>query len=414
MHVRFYYDVVCPYAWMAASRIESWVGRHGATVEWCPVLLGGLFRHHESPDVPAASWAPQKATIGHTDTHRMALLHGLDLRFPPGHPRRTVDAMRLCVAAPSAVRPALAMDLFRAIWVEHADPADSVVLHRIARMHGLDPACIESDETRTALRRATAEAAELGVFGVPSMQVIHDDGAVGPLHWGSDRLHFIASELISERVAWTLPVSPPKTVSPPREIDFFHDFASPYSYLGATQIDRVARETGAVVRWRPILLGAMFREIGTPNVPIFAMSQAKQSWNARELDRWAEHHGVDFQFPAIFPVRTVLPLRVSLVEPTATMPLYRALWIEGRDIGDPAVVAEILESLALDAEAIITRATSAPIKAALRDNNAAAVSAGVCGVPTFWVDRTHLVWGQDRFPVLDALLEGWSPTGSAQ
>lgn len=414
MRVRFFYDVVCPYAWMAASRVEALAAQFGAEVEWCPVLLGGIFRHHGSPDVPAATWAPQKAVIGRTDVHRMAALHGLHLRFPPGHPRRTVDAMRLCVAAPPAVRPALSLALYRAIWVDHEDPADLAVLRRIAEGHGVDPAVIQADSTRAALRTATAQAAELGVFGVPTMQVVHDAGTVGPLHWGSDRLHFVATELAGQRIPWTLPVVPAPSVSTPRQVDFFHDFASPYSYLGATQVERVAAETGATVRWRPILLGAMFREIGTPNVPLFAMSKAKQTWYAAELDRWARHHGVDFQFPTIFPVRTVLPLRVSLVAPSATMPLYRALWVHGRNIGDPEVVRDVLQQLELDVDAIFAEAATVPIKTALRKNGSAAVAAGVCGVPSFWVDETHLVWGQDRLPVLRALLRGWAPQGAAQ
>lgn len=414
MHIRFFFDVVCPYAWMAASRIEALAAQHGATVEWCPVLLGGLFRHHASPDVPAATWAAAKAVVGHTDVHRMAALHGLDLHFPEAHPRRTVDAMRLCTAAPPHVRRAVALDLYEAIWTRNEDPALPDVLHRIARAHGIDPAAIRADATKAALRAATAEAAELDVFGVPTAHVVHDDGTAGPLHWGADRLHFVASELAGHRVAQTVPVEPPHTASVPRRLDFFHDFASPYSYLGATQVQAIAAETGAELRWRPILLGAIFRQIGTPNVPLFAMSAAKQRWNAAELDRWAGQHGVRFSFPSTFPVRTVLPLRVSLVAPEATMPLYEALWVHDRDIGQPEVVADVLRSLGHDAESVIARAGEVPTKSTLRANGDAAIAAGVCGVPSFRVDDTHLVWGQDRLPVLRALLAGWSPTGAAQ
>jgi 2-hydroxychromene-2-carboxylate isomerase len=414
MRVRFFYDVVCPYAWMAATRIEAVAAEHGASVEWCPVLLGGVFRHHESPDVPAASWAPARAVLGRKDVHRMAALHGLPIRFPDAHPRRTVDAMRLCTAAPPTLRPAVSLALYQAIWVNHEDPADPAVLRRIAQQHGLSVDLIGADATRAALRRATAEAAELGVFGVPTMQVVHPDGSSGSLHWGADRLHFVASELAGRRIAQTHPVSPEATVTPPRRLDFFHDFASPYSYLGATQVEALATASGASIHWRPILLGALFREIGTPIVPLFAMAEAKRRWYAAELDRWATHHGVDFRFPSTFPVRTVLPLRVSLVEPSTIMPLYRALWVDDRDIGDPTVVADVVASLGLDAPAILEAATSPPIKNTLKDNTAAAVAAGVCGVPSFHVDHQHLVWGQDRLPLVSELLAGWQPAGEAQ
>jgi len=52
------------------------------------------------------------------------------------------------------------------------------------------------------------------------------------------------------------------------EVIFYYDFSSPYAYLGATQIERVAQERGARVVWRPILVGALFNAIGTPNVPL--------------------------------------------------------------------------------------------------------------------------------------------------
>ena len=413
MRVRFFFDVVCPYAWMAATQVEAVAARHGATVEWCPILLGGVFRHHQSPDVPAATWAPQKAVVGHTDVHRMAALHGLPLRFPDAHPRRTVDAMRLCIAAPPNQRAAVALALYTAIWTEYQDPDQPAVLHEVARQHGIDPERIKHPDTKAKLRAATAEAAELGVFGVPSTQVVHPDGTLGPIHWGADRLHFVASELSGARVAQTVPVPPP-VAEGSRRLDFFHDFASPYSYLGATQVARLAEEAGAHLRWRPILLGAIFRQIGTPNVPLFTMSAAKQAWNGRELDQWAAHHGVPFRFPSTFPVRTVLPLRVSLVAPEATLPLYRALWADDRDIGQPAEVARVLTDLGLDAPAILEAATAPTIKATLRANGDAAIAAGVCGVPSFWVDDTHLVWGQDRLPVVSALLHGWSPEGDAR
>lgn len=414
MRVRFFYDVVCPYAWMAATRVEALAAAHGATVEWCPVLLGGIFRHHAAPDVPAATWAPQKAALGRTDVHRMAELHGLPLKFPDAHPRRTVDAMRLCIAAPAAKRPAVSLALARAIWTQDRDPADAAVLHELATAHGIDPERIGAPDTRAALREATQAAAELGVFGVPTLQVVDGEGRAGPLHWGADRLHFVASELAGHRVAQGVAVPPPRTAALPRSLDFFHDFASPYSYLGATQVQALADRTATPVRWRPILLGALFRQIGTPIVPLFAMGAAKQAWYAAELDRWAAHHGVPFSFPTTFPVRTVLPLRVSLVAPEATMPLYRALWVDDRDIGQPEVVRAVLSELGLDADAILAQASAPPTKAALRAHSEAAVEAGVCGVPSFHVDGTHLVWGQDRLPVVEALLEGWCPTGAAR
>ena len=413
MQVRFTYDIVCPYAFMAASQIEALASRHGATVIWDPVLLGGIFRHHQSPDVPATSWAPAKVEYGRRDILRMAHLHGLgELRIPANHPVRTVNAMRLCVAASPEQRGTLAMALYRALWIEGRDVSDLAVVHELAVEHGIDPALIQASDTKQRLRAVTAAAAARGVFGVPALQVVHPDGTEGTLHWGADRMHFTEEELSGQRVQQSAPC-PPEDGEGGRELDFFHDFSSPYSYLGATQVERVAARRKATVRWRPILLGALFRQIGTPNVPLFVMSAAKQAWNGEELDRWAAHHGVDFRFPSNFPVRTVLALRAALIAPAITMPMYRALWVDDRDIGNPEVVAAVIAECGLNPTEVLEAAVTDANKLVLRQNNDEAIAGGVCGVPAFVVDRTHLLWGQDRLHVLDHMLAGWSPTGEA-
>ena len=97
-----------------------------------------------------------------------------------------------------------------------------------------------------------------------------------------------------------------------REVEFFHDFSSPFSYLAATQIERIAAEAGASVVYRPMLLGAIFREIGTPNVPLLAMNRNKQQYYSVDLENWARWWGVPLWFLPHFPLRTVTALRVAL------------------------------------------------------------------------------------------------------
>jgi 2-hydroxychromene-2-carboxylate isomerase len=343
----------------------------------------------------------------------MDQLHGLEgLGFPADHPVRTVDAMRLCLAASPEQRAAVSLALYRALWIDGRDVSDLAVVQELAVEHGIDPGLIQAPDTKQRLREVTAAAAERGVFGVPSLQVVHPDGTEGVLHWGADRMHFIEEELSGQRVPQAVPC-PPEDTEEGRQIDFFHDFSSPYSYLGATQVERTATRRNATLRWRPILLGALFRQIGTPNVPLFVMSAAKQAWNGEELNRWAAHHGVEFNFPSIFPVRTVLALRAALIAPSITMPLYRALWVEGRDISDPEVVAGVIAECGLNPTEVLEAAVTASNKLLLRQNNDEAIAAGVCGVPSYLVAQTHLVWGQDRLHVVDHMLAGWSPEGDA-
>ena len=89
------------------------------------------------------------------------------------------------------------------------------------------------------------------------------------------------------------------------------------------------------------------------------MSEAKRQWVFKDLIQWAQWWDVPFQWPSVFPVRTVLPLRVALQDQRATAPLYRALWGESRDIGLREVVREVLQDAQLDADGLI-EGTQAP------------------------------------------------------
>ena len=405
----FFYDVVCPYAYLASTRIEALAARCGARVRLRPILLGGLFREVGAAQVPAATMSPPRARLNLLDMQRWADLWGVPLSMPAAHPRRTVAAMRLLWATPEGpTRMALTRALFRAYWAEGRDVSDPAVLGAIAAEHGVDAAIAGSEAARAGLFAATAEAAALGAFGVPVT-------AVGESWWwGQDRLHF------AEAALGGAPRRPGEGGGPPPApgavIDFFHDFSSPFSYLASTQIERVAAAHGATVRYRPILLGGLFREVGTPDVPLLAMSQAKQRYMLRDLSEWAGFWGVPFRFPSRFPIRTVTPLRVALARPAATAALYRACWAEDREIEDPAGLAAILAEAGIEPGAALAEAESPAIKAALRANTDAAREAGCCGVPSFVVSRPEapeaapvLLWGQDRLEMLERVLDGWTP-----
>ena len=73
--IDFYYDVVCPYAYLGACKLQNL----NAKINWKPILLGGLFRYNKSPDVPASSWAMSKARYGLNDLMREAEKQGKEL-----------------------------------------------------------------------------------------------------------------------------------------------------------------------------------------------------------------------------------------------------------------------------------------------------------------------------------------------
>ena len=57
-------------------------------------------------------------------------------------------------------------------------------------------------------------------------------------------------------------------------IEFFFDIGSSYSYLASTQMQAVSERTKTPVRWRPFLLGAVFKATGN-DLPIKIASKAR-------------------------------------------------------------------------------------------------------------------------------------------
>ena len=184
-------------------------------------------------------------------------------------------------------------------------------------------------------------------------------------------------------------------------IEFFFDIASPYTYLAATQMAAVSERTGADVRWRPFLLGGVFKATG--NAPP-AMVPARGRYLMKDLYRWAAMYDVAFSFPANFPVNSIVAMRAlqSIPEserPAPALSLFRAYWADNANPTDPAVIAEHLGAEALQA------ATSQPVKDALRAASDEAVERGAFGAPTFFVGE-QMWFGNDRLPLVESFLAG--------
>ena len=202
-----------------------------------------------------------------------------------------------------------------------------------------------------------------------------------------------------------------------KRVDFFYDFSCPYAYLAHTQIEAVCARAGAELCWRPMLLGGVFQAVGTVQVPFAVMSTAKARHNAFDMMRWADHFDVPLTIPATHPNRTVLALRALLAADEAAIPraskaLFAAYWVLGRDVAQPAVVREALDSVGLDGSALLVRADDPAIKAALRTRTDEAIARGVFGAPAFVVTAPgvagDLFWGQDRLDFVEKALGGWS------
>ena len=183
-------------------------------------------------------------------------------------------------------------------------------------------------------------------------------------------------------------------------LQFWFEFASTYSYPAAMRIADRASAVGVRVEWRPFLLGPIFRAQGWNDSP-FNIYPAKGRYMWRDLERVCAREGLPLQRPSAFPRPSLVAARVACVGagapwgPEFVRGIYRANFVDDRDIADPAVVADVLTDIGVDAPATLARADTAETKAALRANTDEAVALGIFGAPSFVV-ASELFWGGDR------------------
>lgn len=186
----------------------------------------------------------------------------------------------------------------------------------------------------------------------------------------------------------------------PQPIEFWFDFGSPTTYLAHTQLPRVAADTGAPVNYMPMLLGGVFKATGNQS-PV--MIPAKGRWMGHDLMRFAQRYGVPFTFNPHFPINTLALMRgavgLQLRQPGRFMPyveaVFHAMWVEPRNLGDPAVLGATLQAAGFEPDAFMALVGDAEVKAKLIANTEAAVARGVFGAPTCFVGD-QMFFGQDR------------------
>jgi 2-hydroxychromene-2-carboxylate isomerase len=183
-------------------------------------------------------------------------------------------------------------------------------------------------------------------------------------------------------------------------IEFWFDFASPYSYLAAMRIEQAAQQAGLGVAWKPMLLGPVFKSLGIPPLPLFAIPQ-KGEYIWKDLARQADKFGLPWVQPSQFPRNGMLAERIMAGDPDApwTGAFCRAVfhrsWGLDQDIGTEEVIADALREVGIDPGLAIARAGQDAAKLALRQQTEHAVALGIFGAPMM-IARGELFWGNDR------------------
>jgi 2-hydroxychromene-2-carboxylate isomerase len=192
-----------------------------------------------------------------------------------------------------------------------------------------------------------------------------------------------------------------------RTLEFYFDYGSPYSYLADTQVEAIAQRTGATLVRKPMLLGGVFKATGNHSP---AELPQKSVWSGFDMPMWARHYGVPFQRNPFFPVNTLGLMRGAAAAQIDGLfdryhpAMFKAMWVDGRNLNDMKEVAAVLASAGLDAARFGARLQDQDVKDRLKATTDEAVARGVFGAPTCFVDNM-MFFGNDRLPFVEMALK---------
>lgn len=194
-------------------------------------------------------------------------------------------------------------------------------------------------------------------------------------------------------------------------LEFFYDVGSPWTYLAFHRIENLARNAGAELIWKPILVGGVFNAVNQTVYEQRAQpNPLKQRYHAKDLQDWARLYGLEIHWPSVFPVNSVKAMRGALVMqdesalPQWSRACFEAYWGRGEDISQDAVLAQLARRLSQQPDAFLARIAEPEIKARLRANTDELVQRGGFGSPTLFVAGSDMFFGNDRLPLVEAAL----------
>jgi 2-hydroxychromene-2-carboxylate isomerase len=189
----------------------------------------------------------------------------------------------------------------------------------------------------------------------------------------------------------------------PVNVQFLFDFGSPNAYLSHKLIPTIEARTGIRFDYVPVLLGGLFK-LANNRSPVESNAEIpnKRAYEHKEMQRFIERHGLArFRMNPHFPVNTLKIMRgacaaqqLGCLERYVDC-VYAAMWEDGLNMADDAVIASTLQGAGLDAAALIAASQTPDVKARLLANTEQAHARGAFGSPTFFVGD-EMFFGKDR------------------
>ena len=183
----WYFDFVSPFAYICLHRLKELPP--DLRIEYRPVLFAGLLKHWGQKG-PAEIASKRRYT--YRWTHWWAAHLGIPFRYPAGHPFNPLQHLRLAIACGS--KPEAVQKIFEVLWTTGNDAANQERFASLCRDLGVSAEALGAPDTKNSLRKNTEQAAERGVFGVPTFEID------GELFWGADSIEFVRAFLADPAV----------------------------------------------------------------------------------------------------------------------------------------------------------------------------------------------------------------------
>ena len=193
-----------------------------------------------------------------------------------------------------------------------------------------------------------------------------------------------------------------------KSVEFYFDFGSPTAYLAHKRLGQLSKQYDLQVRYMPMLLGGVFKATGNAS-PVAIPAKGKYMLE-QDLPRFARRYGVPLNFNPHFPINTLNLMRGAIAaQRLGCMEAYvnlafDAVWVQEKNMGDPAIVSQALTEAGLDADGLIALSQDPDVKAELVAATEAAVARGVFGAPTLFLDGA-MYFGQDRLDFIEEAIK---------
>ena len=187
-------------------------------------------------------------------------------------------------------------------------------------------------------------------------------------------------------------------------IDFYFDFASPYGYVAATQIDKLADDLGVRAVWHPILLGVVFK---TTRMSATALQPLRKEYFFHDIQRLGRFYSLVIKIPSVLPVNALIASRIYywMAETSPdqaknfALLLFDLYWQQDRDIGQIEHTVAAAKSMGFSEQDVMQGSQSDASKQKLRQETNLAIEKGVFGSP-FFLFGNEPFWGCDRLDQL--------------